>query len=39
MIDSVTAKEIIEMANEILEEDYLTKIIISPKELSLKSVA
>ena len=39
MIDSVTAKEIIEMANEILEENYLTKIIISPKDLSLKSVA
>jgi predicted Zn-dependent peptidase len=39
MIDSVTAKEIIEMANEILEENYLTKIIISPKDLTLKSVA
>jgi predicted Zn-dependent peptidase len=39
MIDSVTAKEIIEMANEILEENYLTKIIISPKDLNLKSVA
>jgi predicted Zn-dependent peptidase len=39
MIDSVTAKEIIEIANEILEENYLTKIIISPKDLALKSVA
>ena len=39
MIDSVTPKEIIEIANEILEENYLTKIIISPKDLVLKSAA
>ncbi|MDR3665287.1 MAG: pitrilysin family protein [Ignavibacteriaceae bacterium] len=39
MIDSVTAKEIIDIANEILEENYLTKIIISPKDQALKSVA
>ena len=39
MIDSVTPKEIIEIANEILEENYLTQIIISPKDLVLKSAA
>ena len=39
MIDSVTPKEIIEIANEILEENYLTKIIISPSDLILKSAA
>jgi predicted Zn-dependent peptidase len=39
MIDSVTPKEIIEIANEILEENYLTKIIISPSDLVLKSAA
>ena len=39
MIDSVTPKEIIEIANEILEENYLTKIIISPQDLVLKSAA
>jgi predicted Zn-dependent peptidase len=39
MIDAVTPKEIIEIANEILEENYLTKIIISPKDLVLKSAA
>jgi predicted Zn-dependent peptidase len=39
MIDSVTPKEIIEIANEILEENYLTKIIISPTDLVLKSAA
>jgi predicted Zn-dependent peptidase len=39
MIDSVTSKEIIEIANEILEENYLTKIIISPPDLVLKSAA
>jgi predicted Zn-dependent peptidase len=39
MIDSVTPKEIIEMANEILEENYLTKIIISPPGLIVKSAA
>jgi predicted Zn-dependent peptidase len=39
MIDSVTPKEIIEIANEILEENYLTKIIISPPDLILKSAA
>jgi predicted Zn-dependent peptidase len=39
MIDSVTPKEIIEIANEILEENYLTKIIISPSDLTLKSAA
>jgi len=39
MIDSVTAKEIIEIANEILEENYLTKIIISPSDLKLKTAA
>ena len=39
MIDSVTPKEIIEIANEILEENYLTKIIISPPDLVLKSAA
>ena len=37
MIDAVTPKEIIDIANEILEENYLTKIIISPKDLVLKS--
>ncbi|MDR3609032.1 MAG: pitrilysin family protein [Ignavibacteriaceae bacterium] len=39
MIDSVTPQEIIEIANEILEENYLTKIIISPSDLVLKSAA
>lgn len=39
MIDSVTVKEIIEIANEILEENYLTKIIISPTDLKLKTAA
>jgi predicted Zn-dependent peptidase len=39
MIDSVTPKEIIAIANEILEENYLTKIIISPPDLILKSAA
>jgi predicted Zn-dependent peptidase len=39
MIDAVTPKEIIDIANEILEENYLTKIIISPKDLVLKSAA
>ena len=39
MIDSVTSKEIIEIANEILEENYLTKIIISPSDLVLKTAA
>jgi predicted Zn-dependent peptidase len=39
MIDSVTPKEIIEIANEILEENYLTKIIISPKNLVVNSAA
>lgn len=39
MIDAVTPKDIIEIANEILEENYLTKIIISPKNLALKSAA
>ena len=39
MIDSVTAKEILEISNEILEENYLTKVIISPKDLKLKTAA
>lgn len=39
MIESVTPKEILEIANEILEENYLTKIIISPSDLALKSAA
>jgi predicted Zn-dependent peptidase len=39
MINSVTAKEIIEIANEILEENYLTKIFISPSDLKLKTAA
>ena len=39
MIDSVSVKEIIEIANEILEENYLTKVIISPSDLKLKTAA
>jgi predicted Zn-dependent peptidase len=39
MIDSVTVKEILEIANEILEENYLTKIIISPSDIKLKTAA
>jgi hypothetical protein len=39
MIDSVTIKEILEIANEILEENYLTKVIITPSDLKLKTAA